>query len=138
MEHKSNETPPGNRTSNRTFGLVFASICGCFAVYPLIFGASFRPGWAVAAGAFLVSGLFAPAVLAPFNQAWFRLGLVMHRVVNPVVMGVIFIVAVLPTGILMRLAGKDPMRLRRDPAARTYWIDRTPPATGTDSMKNQF
>jgi hypothetical protein len=59
-------------------------------------------------------------------------------VVSPVIMGLLFFVAVTPTALIMRLAGKDPLRLRFDPEARTYWIDRRPPGPEPQTMRNQF
>jgi len=92
---------------------------------------------AVAAGFALVA-LLAPRLLRPLNQAWFRFGMLLHRVVSPLVMGLLFFVTVTPIGLLMRLTGKDPLRLRFDPAADSYWIDREPPGPPPDSMRNQF
>jgi hypothetical protein len=58
--------------------------------------------------------------------------------VSPIVLRLLFYVAVMPVGLLMRVPGKDPLRLRRDPDAASYWIDRMPPGPAPDSMKNQF
>ena len=138
MEHISQVAPPENRSSNRSFGLVFALVFGVIAVYPMVFGGNLRREWAAVAALFLLLALLAPAVLAPLNRLWFRFGLVLHKVVNPVVMAVIFVVAVIPTGLLMRLFGKDPLRLRREPAAQTYWISRDSPGPKAQSLKNQF
>jgi hypothetical protein len=138
MEQISQLAPTESRSSNRSFGLVFAFVFGVIAAYPVVFGGNLRREWAAAAALFLLLALLAPAVLAPLNRWWFRLGLAMHKVVNPVVMALIFVIAVIPTGLLMRLFGKDPLRLRREPAAQTYWIPRDPPGPAAESLKNQF
>ena len=65
-----------------------------------------------------------PAALAPLNRVWTRFGLLLHRIVSPVVLGVMFFVVVTPMGLVMRALGKDPLRLRFDREARSYWIDR--------------
>ena len=87
-----------------------------------------------------VFALFAiarPAMLHPLNRAWMKLGLLLHKIVNPVVMGLIFFGAILPTGLVMRLRGKDPLRLNRDAGAESYWISRTP-GPAPESMRDQF
>lgn len=124
--------------SNRSFGLVFAGFFTIVAVLPVLGGHAPR-WWALAVGAvFAGLALAAPALLRPLNRLWFRFGLLLHQVVTPVVMGVLFFLTVTPLGLLMRATGKDPMRLRRDPAAASYWIVRTPPGPSADSMKQQF
>ena len=79
-----------------------------------------------------------PRVLAPLNRLWTRFGILLAKIVNPVVMAGVFFIAVTPIGLLMRLAGKDLLRLRYDSTAETYWIMRTPPGPPPDTMKNQF
>ena len=126
------------RSSNRSFGLVFAAVFAVIGLWPLLDGAPAR-WWAVVVGAaFLVVALVAPAVLDPANRVWHRFGLLLHRIVNPVVTGLLFYVAVTPTAVVMRLAGKDPLRLRFDPKAASYWIERQPPGPAPDTMSNQF
>ena len=82
--------------------------------------------------------LVRPALLAPLNRLWLRLGLFLHKIITPVVMALIFFTTVLPTGLVMRALGKDPLRLRRDPAAASYWIARNPSGLAPETMKNQF
>ena len=77
-------------------------------------------------------------MLAPLNRLWLRLGVLLNRIVNPLVMGLIFFTAILPTGLLMRAWGKDPLRLRREPKAASYWIARESSDPPSESMKQQF
>ncbi|HEY1473697.1 MAG TPA: SxtJ family membrane protein [Pseudolabrys sp.] len=122
--------------SDRSFGLVFAAFFALVALLPAIHGAPVR-WWAIAAaGAFVTIALFAPRVLHPLNRLWFALGLLLHRVVNPVVMALMFYGAILPMALLLRALGKDLLRLKREPQAASYWIAREPPAPG--SMSKQF
>lgn len=124
--------------SERSFGLVFAVVFAVIGLWPLLDGGGVRL-WALAVAlAFLIAALLLPRALKPLNVLWFRFGMVLHHVVTPVVMGLLFFLTVTPVGLLMRATGKDPMRLRRDPAARTYWIDRAPPGPAPESMKHQF
>ena len=76
--------------------------------------------------------------LAPLNKWWTKLGVLLYRIVSPVVLGLLFYLTVTPIALLLRLLGKDPLRLRRDPDGASYWIDRTPPGPAPESMKNQF
>ncbi len=118
------------RGTAKSFGIVFAVV---FAIVGF-----FRPwGFGVAAG-FLVLAFVAPRVLQPFNVAWLAFGDVVHTIVNPLIMGVLFFGTVVPIGLLMRLLGKRPLALERDPDAKTYWIERTPPGPEPESLRQQF
>ncbi|MGH9253241.1 MAG: SxtJ family membrane protein [Vicinamibacterales bacterium] len=111
--------------SNRSFGLVFAVVLALVGFIPVWRGGSIRLWVVIVAVAFGTAALVAPALLTPLNRIWLRLGLAMHRIVNPVVMAVLFYLAVTPVGLLRQALRKGlSTRLRPDPAARTYWIDR--------------
>jgi hypothetical protein len=93
----------------------------------------------LAAGSAIVFFAFAAAdLLSPLNKAWMKFGLLLSKIVAPVVMGLIFYTTVTPTGFVMRLLGKDLLRTKRDSEAVTYWVIRTPPGPGPETMKNQF
>ena len=79
-----------------------------------------------------------PAVLWPLNRLWLLLGIVLYRIVNPIVMALLFFSTIVPIGMLMRLCGKDSLRLRREPEAASYWIEREPPGPPPETMRNQF
>ncbi len=83
-------------------------------------------------------GLVAPTRLSGLHHAWVKLGLLMFRVVNPVVLALIYAVVIVPVGLLMRATGHDPLRLKFDPGADSYWILREPPGPAPDSMPHQF
>ena len=124
--------------SERGFGMVFAAVFIIVAAWPLVGGGEVRV-WALgAAAAFLLAALAFPAVLRPLNLAWFRFGLVLHKIVSPVFLGLIFYLSVTPIALIMRLLGKDPLRRDFDPSMSTYWIERKPPGPAPDSLKNQF
>jgi len=122
--------------SERSFGLVFAAVFAILAAWPLIHGAGPRWWAIVVALGFAVAGFLAPAVLRPLNILWFRFGLLLGRIVGPVVMALIFFVAVTPTALIFKLLGKDPLRLKADECAKTYWIERDETLHG--SMRDQF
>jgi Saxitoxin biosynthesis operon protein SxtJ len=129
---------PAPESSDRSFGLVFAAAFALIGVWPLIRFDAPR-WWAIGlALTFAAAALIRPQILHPLNRAWLELGRVLHRIMSPIVMGLIFFVTVAPTGWIMRLLGKDVLSLKRRPDLATYWITREPPAVETESMKNQF
>ncbi|MEQ8711242.1 MAG: SxtJ family membrane protein [Rhodospirillales bacterium] len=124
--------------SERSFAIVFAVVFIIIGCFPLLYGGGLRLWSLGIAVAFLAAGFLCPVILRPLNRLWFQIGLLMHRVVNPVIMGLIFFLAVTPTGLIMRALGKDPLRRAFDRDAGTYWIERNPPGPDPQSMKNQF
>lgn len=124
--------------SDRNFGLVFAALFLVVALLPLYRGGPIR-WWSVALGAcFLISALFAPWSLRPLNFLWYKLGLLLHHVVNPIVMAVLYFGAVVPMGLLLRALKKDLLHLRFDKTAESYWIRRESPAPPPGGMSKQF
>jgi hypothetical protein len=125
-------------SSNRSFGVVFAVVFGIIGLFPLVHGESPRI-WSMAiAGVFLLAALVFPGILAPLNRLWMKLGLLLHKVVSPIVLGFLFFVVITPMGVAMRLLGKDPLRLRGDPESKSHWIDRKPPGPRPESFIDQF
>lgn len=125
-------------SSDRNFGLVFAAFFLIVALLPLLHGNPLRL-WALGlAGIFLILALTIPKLLAPFNRLWMRFGMLLHRIVSPVALAVLFYVVVTPTGLLMRLFGKDPLRLRLDKSTNSYWIQRSPSGPTPESLKLPF
>lgn len=124
--------------SDRAFGVVFAVVFTIIGVWPLLRGEPAR-GWGlVVAAIFLTLALVRPRTLAPLNRLWLRLGLVLHACISPVILGLLFYGTVAPIGLLLRLFGKDVLRLRFEPASPTYWIERRPPGPAPDTMPRQF
>lgn len=125
-------------SSDRAFGLVFASVFTALGVLPLVRGGPARPWAFVVAAGFLVAALVVPRALRPLNRLWLKLGLVLHRVVNPVVMGVIFFLAILPAALVMKAIRRDALHRKFDPDVASYWITRPSPGTDPAAMRNQF
>jgi hypothetical protein len=121
------------RGSERSFGLIIAVALGCLGLLNWLHSGNAWPWLWSAAALFAIAGLLFPAVLAPFNRAWTRLGLLIHVIVEPVVLG-----AVLPIGLLMRAKHRDPLRLEIERDRTSYWIKREPPGPQPHTMKNQF
>lgn len=131
--YKSGDIQP---PSARSTGVVFAAVALIVAVFwrenaPVL--------WTTLAVAVMLAALawLKPAVLGPLNILWFRFGLLLHRVVNPVVMFAIFVLVFVPVGLLMRI-WHDPLRRTRNRESNSYWIEREPEKPGAGSMKNQF
>jgi hypothetical protein len=124
--------------SDRSFGIVMAAAFAVLSLISLWYGGRIWPWTGGLAALFLAAALFYPAALNPLNRAWHRFGLLLHRVVTPVVMGLLFFGAVLPTGLVMRALGRDLLRLKRQPDADSYWIVRSPPGPAPETMKDPF
>jgi hypothetical protein len=124
---------------DRTFGYVMAAFFVLLAVLPLLRHPSAPPrSWAIAiAAAFALVATFSPAALKPLNRLWTRFGLLLHRIVSPVMLAAMFYGVIVPVGFMMRRAGKDSLRLRPAPQRQTYWIERAP-GPAAQSMKQQF
>ncbi len=125
-------------SSDRSFGFVFAVVFALIGLWPLMGGGQVRIWGLGIAAAFALVALARPGLLAPLNRLWTRFGLLLHKVVSPLIMGMLFYLTVTPIGLLMRAMGKDPLRLRPDPDAASYWIERDPPGPPPETMKNQF
>jgi hypothetical protein len=125
-------------SSDRSFGLVLASALLVIALWPLWRHQGPRWWWAGVAAALGLVGLVKPALLAGLNRQWTALGLLLGKLTSPIVLGLLFYGFITPLAFAMRLAGKDPLRLKFDRAADSYWIRRDPPGPEPESMTNQF
>jgi predicted membrane metal-binding protein len=124
--------------SDRNFGLVFGAVFAIVALWPLL-GRDQPRWWALVLAAALVLIAFAKArLLRPLNYLWFRFGMLLARVVNPVVMGAVFFLCITPIALFMRGRNKDLLSLRWRRDDKTYWITREPAGPAPESMKNQF
>ena len=123
------------RSSEKSFGIVFSIVFLIVALYPLINSEGLRIWALVASIIFFFLAFIAPKVLVFPNQLWFKFGLLLGSIVAPIVMAFVYFVTVLPTGLIMRLLGKDLLKQKLDKNAKSYWVNRTEPM---GSMKNQF
>ena len=125
-------------SSNRSFGIVFSVLFAFLGLGPLAQGRPVRSWALVVAAAFFLAALARPRILAPLNRLWLSFGVVLHACISPVIMGLVFYATVTPIGLVRRLLGQDPLRLRLDRDAVTYWIERHPPGPAPDTMPRQF
>lgn len=122
--------------SERSFGTVMAAACAAVATINWWHDGKAWPWTALVSVALLLTSLLCPIALKPLNRLWFKFGLLLHDVINPIVMGFVFYLAVVPTGLIMRAMHRDILRLRRNPEAATYWIKRE--NATAETMKDQF
>ena len=121
-------------SSNRSFGIVFFIVFLLIALYPLINSQDLRLWSLLVSLIFLVLGLLNSKVLTPLNKLWFKFGILLGKVIAPLIMGIIFFLVVTPIGFLMRLSGKDVLNLKFN-KNKSYWIEKSGPKS---KMKNQF
>ncbi len=129
---------PIEGSSERGFGLVFAVVFAVIGLWPLR-GEDPVRWWALGtAAAFLIVAFVYPRILWPLNWVWTRFGILLGRIVAPIVMGIVFFVVITPIALIRRLMGKDSLHLEFDPEAESYWVVRKPPGPDPKSMPRQF
>src|SRR5260370_20976222 len=109
-------------SSDRSFGFVFAVVFCIIGGWRLVHGEPLRWWALVVAAVFAALALVRPQLLHLLNRLWLAFGRLLHRIVSPLVMGMLFFTAVTPTGWLMRLRGRDGLSVKRRPATKSYWI----------------
>ena len=116
--------------SDRSFGWTFT---GFFALV-----AFFQPWMLALAAATALVTMIRSHWLAPFNRAWMKFGALLHHVVSPVVLGLIYFGIFTPVGVVMRAFGRDVMCRRFEPSQPSYWVRRDPPGPRDDSFRDMF
>ena len=120
--------------SNRSFGIVFFIVFLLISFYPLLNDENIRVWSLITSLIFLILGLLNSNLLLPLNKIWFKFGLLLGRVVSPLIMSIIFFLVVTPTAYIMRIVGKDLLNLKFN-TKKSYWIEKKEPKS---KMKNQF
>jgi Mg2+/Co2+ transporter CorB len=124
-----------NKSSPKSFGIVFSIVFLVVALYPLVNSEGVRFWAVIVSVVFLLLAFVTPKVLTLPNKLWFKFGMLLGSIIAPIVMALVYFVTVLPTGLIMRLLGKDLLKQKLDKNAKSYWIERSEPM---GSMKNQF
>ena len=119
--------------SNKSFGIVFFIVFVVIAFYPLVNEEEYRLWALISALIFLVLGLINSSILTPLNLLWFKFGMLLGRIVSPIIMALVFFGVVTPTGLIMKVFKKDLLKLNRK-EKKSYWIERK----NKSEMKNQF
>ena len=134
MDHIPKLDKIGLRKFGLTFGLVIVTIFG--VLFPLLPGLGFRLWPWVTGGIFAIWALVAPVSIGPFYRLWMRFGFILNAVMSRVVLGAVFFIAVLPTGLVLKLRGKDPMQRKPDAQARSYRVSSE--RSSAKDMENPF
>jgi len=120
--------------SNRSFGIVFFILFLFIGLYPILNNDSIRLWSLVIAALFLILGIFNSNLLSPLNKIWYKFGILLSKLISPLIIGLIFFFVVTPTGLLMRIIGKDLLNLKFN-KKKSYWINKS---DLNDNMKNQY
>ena len=120
--------------SNRSFGIVFFVVFLLISIYPLINDGNIRYWSLIISLIFLILGFLNSKLLTPLNKIWFKIGILLGKIISPLLMGIIFFLVVTPIGFLMRMLKKDLLNLKFN-NNKSYWIEKTEPKS---KMKNQF
>lgn len=123
---------------DRHVGILFATIFVVIAFWPFFGSGQIRIWALVIALAFFVIAFLIPKALNPLNRAWMAFGLLLSRIVNPLVLSILFFVVITPVALVTRLFGRDPLRLKLEPKSKSYWVDRDPRTFESGTMKDQF
>ena len=120
--------------SNRNFGIVFSIVFLIIAIWPILNQNEIRIWSIIISFIFLILGLINSKFLSPLNKVWFKFGLILGSLIAPIVMGIVFFFVVTPTGLIMKVLGKDILGLKRN-KNNTYWLEKD---NSNNNLKNQF
>jgi len=120
--------------SNRSFGIVFFVVFLIVALWPLKNNLDIRIWSLIISFFFLILGIFNSKLLSPLNKVWFKFGILLGRIISPIVMGIIFFIVVTPTAIVLKIFKKDVLSLKKS-KSNSYWKKKADYKT---SMRNQF
>ena len=121
-------------SSNRSFGIVFFVVFLIVALWPLKNNLDIRIWSLIISFIFLILGIFNSKLLSPLNKIWFKFGILLGKIISPIVMGIIFFTVVTPTAIILKIFKKDLLSLKKN-KSNSYWKKKKDYKT---SMKNQF
>ena len=121
-------------SSNKSFGIVFFVVFLLIGIYPILNDNNLRLWSLILSIIFLILGIMNSKILTPLNLIWFKFGILLGKIVSPLIMSIIFFFVVTPIGFFMRLLKKDLLNLKFN-NSKTYWIEKSDPKS---KMKNQF
>jgi large-conductance mechanosensitive channel len=132
---------PTEAGSDRAFGCTVGSILMLIGATKAFVAGAISPlvcSIFVSGSLLFLLGIVAPSRLSTLNRVWLKVGTVIAKVVNPIILALLFFLVVTPMAFFMRIVGKRPLRLAADRTAATYWIEREPSAGGASTMRQQF
>ncbi len=124
--------------SNKSFGYVFTTVFATIGIWPLFFGEFPNYIFLLLSFLLLIITIFFAELLFPFNKLWFKFGLLLNKIVSPIIMGFLYFATFVPMGLLMRIFKKDPLKLNKKSGINSYWVYRDPPGPSSKSLKNQY
>ena len=127
-----------NRSSDRSFGILFSIVFGIVGILPIADGQNPSVVFLGVSIGFLISAWIYPQSLNRLNHIWFKFGLLLSRVTNPMILGMVFFGIFVPIGLLVRYLGKNPIDLKFDQKKSTYWSTKTKKEIEASSMQDQF
>ena len=123
-----------SKSSNKSFGILFSVVFLLVAIWPILNENEIRFWALILSVIFLALGLLNSKILTPLKILWIKLGEKLGIIVSPIVMGIIYFFVITPTGLLVKLFGKDLLNIKFS-KEKTYWIKRD---KLTGSMRRQF
>ena len=124
-----------SQSSNKSFGLLFFVVFLILALWPLKNGSNINLYFIIVSAIFLILGLINSKLLSPLNKSWIKLGEILGMIIAPIVMALVYFVILTPVSFIVRIFGKDLLRLKFLKEKETYWIKRK---KNIGSMKKQF
>lgn len=125
-------------SSNRSFGIVFTLIFLAVGTLGILRGQS--AGWLFLAGSalFFVVAFARPSILGPLNRAWIKFGFLLSRVGNPIILGIVFFLVIVPMAVVRKLLSEDSLHLDFESGRESYWEKCDPPRPKRGFMTKQF
>jgi hypothetical protein len=124
--------------SNVAFGWFFAAVFATVAAYAYWHGQTTATlVTLIVAILFAIATFFAPQLLYPLNRLWYELGILLGKIISPIVLGLIFFVLITPVSLITRLFGRDELKIKKR-NVESYWMERSPPGPPSESFKNQY
>ena len=113
-----------SKENNKGFGFLFFIVFLLIGLWPLIQGDSPRILFFFIALAFLILGIMNAKILTPLNRSWIKFGEILGKVIAPIVMAIVYFVVLTPLSFLIRISGKDLLKVKFSSKINTYWIKR--------------
>lgn len=124
--------------SNNKFGWFFSAVFAMTALYSYSHQSkTFAVATTIVCVFFAATTFFSPQLLTPLNRLWYALGMLLGKVISPIVLGVMFFVLISPVALIGRIIGRDELKIKKS-FVQSYWVDRIPPGPSSDSFKNQY
>lgn len=126
------------RPSNKITGLVMSSIFVIISIFPIMKGQNIIIEGIIFSVILIICSLSIPIIFAPTSWILHKFSTILRIIINPTILLFLYVFAVIPSGIYLKISGKDPMKLKFDKNAKTYWIERKPPGPKSQSLDKQF